>query len=331
VLKIYFFNFCNYKNMGNIISNQYVEYAFNLGQILIFGFMMGVCFWLYSLFSTDEIKSYIEAGKDNPDKQNHAKDLESVFFLLSLLTILSTFGFMMGAVGGFFQIDMFTSNRLPLHAFWITYVSALLFIAITMLGNGAVKDVIANKNGSVKGVLFGMIGSCAFILLSQLVWIVAVIFKDLNDPERLTKRADNMKKRREARENLEKQRTEDRVFKRNLKLQKDKERDAVSLQAVKRKEAQRLAEEDVKKKERSKFKAKQRNTAAIKLQSVVRKSARKKAKQRNEAATTLQSVARKINARREAAKRRRYIPRSGDDKNPRRRTLEELAMTNSKR
>ncbi len=41
--------------MGNIISNHYVEYAFNLGQILIFGFMMGVCFWLYSLFSSDEI------------------------------------------------------------------------------------------------------------------------------------------------------------------------------------------------------------------------------------------------------------------------------------
>lgn len=188
--------------MGNIISNQYVEYAFNLGQILIFGFMMGVCFWLYSLFSTDEIKSYIEAGKDNPDKQNHAKDLESVFFLLSLLTILSTFGFMMGAVGGFFQIDMFTSNRLPLHAFWITYVSALLFIAITMLGNGAVKDVIANKNGSVKGVLFGMIGACAFILFSQLVWIIAVIFKDLNDPERLAKRAENIKKRTMARKQL---------------------------------------------------------------------------------------------------------------------------------
>ena len=82
---------------------------------------MGVCFWLYSLFSSDEIKSYIESGTDNPTKQNHAKDLEGVFFLLSLLTILSTFGFMMGVVGGFFQIDMFTSNRLPLHAFWITY------------------------------------------------------------------------------------------------------------------------------------------------------------------------------------------------------------------
>ena len=68
--------------MGNIISNQYVEYAFNLGQILIFGFMMGVCFWLYSLFSTDEIKSYIEAGKDNPVKQNHAKDLGVCFSLI---------------------------------------------------------------------------------------------------------------------------------------------------------------------------------------------------------------------------------------------------------
>ena len=71
-----------------------------------------------------------------------------------------------------------------------------------MLGNGAVKDVIANKNGSVKGVLFGMIGSCAFILASQLVWIVAVIFKDLNDPERLAKRAENIKKRTMARKQL---------------------------------------------------------------------------------------------------------------------------------
>lgn len=225
--------------MGNIISNQYVEYAFNLGQILIFGFMMGVCFWLYSLFSTDEIKSYIEAGKDNPDKQNHAKDLESVFFLLSLLTILSTFGFMMGAVGGFFQIDMFTSNRLPLHAFWITYVSALLFIAITMLGNGAVKDVIANKNGSVKGVLFGMIGSCAFILLSQLVWIVAVIFKDLNDPERLKNKAENIKKRTMARKQLNAAKIAARTAEKQMELdrQRAKEPTTVNNQETKALEA----------------------------------------------------------------------------------------------
>ena len=174
--------------MGNIISNHYVEYAFNLGQILIFGFMMGVCFWLYSLFSSDEIKSYIGQGKDDPGKQKNAKDLESVFFLLSLLTILSTFGFMMGAVGGFFQIDMFTSNRLPLHAFWLTYVSALLFISITLLGNGAVKDVINNKTGSVKGLLFGMIGGCGFILLAQLLWIILVIIKDLKSDDRRNKR-----------------------------------------------------------------------------------------------------------------------------------------------
>ena len=193
--------------MGNIISNQYVEYAFNLGQILIFGFMMGVCFWLYSLFSSDEIKSYIGQGKDNPGKQKNAKDLESVFFLLSLLTILSTFGFMMGAVGGFFQIDMFTSNRLPLHAFWLTYVSALLFISITLLGNGAVKDVINNKTGSVKGLLFGMIGGCGFILLAQLLWIILVIIKDLNDEdrrnERLKRKAAQLIARDEAEKALE--------------------------------------------------------------------------------------------------------------------------------
>ena len=201
--------------------------------------MMGVCFWLYSLFSTDEIKSYIESGKDNPDKQNHAKDLESVFFLLSLLTILSTFGFMMGAVGGFFQIDMFTSNRLPLHAFWITYVSALLFIAITMLGNGAVKDVIANKNGSVKGVLFGMIGSCAFILLSQLVWIVAVIVKDLNDPERLNNKANRIKKRTSARQQLNAAKIAARTAEKQMEL--DRQR-ANAPTKVNKKETKRLEE-----------------------------------------------------------------------------------------
>ena len=191
--------------MGNIISNHYVEYAFNLGQILIFGFMMGVCFWLYSLFSSDEIKSYIGQGKDDPGKQKNAKDLESVFFLLSLLTILSTFGFMMGAVGGFFQIDMFTSNRLPLHAFWLTYVSALLFISITLLGNGAVKDVINNKTGSVKGLLFGMIGGCGFILLAQLLWIILVIIKDLNDEDRRNERLKRKAQQLIARDRAEKE------------------------------------------------------------------------------------------------------------------------------
>ena len=104
-----------------------------------------------------------------------------------------------------------------------------------MLSNGAVKDVIANRNGTVKGVLFGMIGSCGFILLSQLVWIVAVIVKDLNDPERLAKRAKNITKRTAARKQLNAAKIAARTAEKQMELDRQRADAPVNKAATKRK------------------------------------------------------------------------------------------------
>ena len=66
-----------------------------------------------------------------------------------------------------------------------------------------------------------MIGSCAFILTSQLVWIIAVILR-LNDPERLAKRAENIKKRTMARKQLNAAKIAARTAEKQMELERQR-------------------------------------------------------------------------------------------------------------